>query len=458
MSGPQVEFDRGTLLVRALPPALAQAELPGLTWDPRVRAWRAPGWRWAELAQALAARGISPPPLLGEAGPPVSAWRPPALRPYQAAALDAWELAGRRGIVVLPTGAGKTALALAAMARAGTSTLVLVPTRALLAQWRARLAEALTVASGVLGDGQRRLEPVTVATFESAWRHMPALGDRFQLLVVDEAHHFGAGGRDEALELSLAPLRLGLTATPPDDPRASLRLAELVGPVVTRLAIDDLQGAWLAELEHLILPVPLGPHERREHDRDRRSFDAWARPWWREHPQAGWEELQRAALACPEGQRALAAWRRAERIVRYPRAKGQLLGRLLARHRAQRTLVFVADVASAYEVAREHLVMPLTAQIQRRERAWALSAFERGELGALVAARVLDEGLDVPAAEVAIVVGGSASVRQHTQRVGRILRPGPGKRAVLYELVAMGTPEERRSRVRGAALPARGRA
>jgi hypothetical protein len=84
--------------------------------------------------------------------------------------------------------------------------------------------------------------PVTVATFEGAYRHMAQLGDRFDLLIVDEVHHFGAGLRDEALEMAIAGARLGLTATPPRDAGAVARLAELVGPTVFELAVADLAG------------------------------------------------------------------------------------------------------------------------------------------------------------------------------------------------------------------------
>ena len=259
--------------------------------------------------------------------------------------------------------------------------------------------------------------------------------------------------RDEALELALAPWRLGLTATPSEEPGAFLRLTELVGPVTFRLGIDDLAGTWLAGLDHLVLSLPLGPAERRAHARDRARFAAFARPFRAARPEAGWEELLRAARASAEGQRAIAAWRRAERLLAYTSAKAEVLARLLRRHAGQRTLVFVATNEVAYRVAREHLVMPITCHVGRAERAWALQAFERGELRALVSARVLDEGLDVPAADVAIVVGGSGGARQHTQRAGRVLRPAPGKRATLYELVAADTPEERRGRARRSGLP-----
>ena len=78
-----------------------------------------------------------------------------------------------------------------------------------------RSPERMRVRSVATGTARTSWRRVTVATFESAYRHMDRLGNRFDLLVVDEAHHFGCGLRDEALEMSIADARLGLTATPP---------------------------------------------------------------------------------------------------------------------------------------------------------------------------------------------------------------------------------------------------
>jgi superfamily II DNA or RNA helicase len=128
---------------------------------------------------------------------------------------------------------------------------------------------------------------------------------------------------------------------------------------------------------------------------------------------------------------------------------------LLARHAAARVLVFTADNATAYAVAREQLVMPITCDIPRAERAHALERFRRGELRALVSARVLNEGIDVPDAEVAVVVGGAQGEREHVQRVGRLLRPVEGKSAVVYELVMRGTSEVLQARRRRAGLAPR---
>lgn len=446
-------FDRGTLLLREVPPGLDPGGLPGVLWDPRVDAFRAAAHRRASLTAALVAQGVSVCP---EPEPtPVTGWRHVELRPYQEAALAAWELGQRRGLVVLPTGAGKTRVAIAAMARAGLRTLVLAPTRVLLAQWHAQLSRALPSSIGVLGDGTNDVQPVTVTTFESAWRHMARIGDRFQLLVVDEAHHFGCGVRDEALEMSTAAARLGLTATPPTAPAALARLEALLGGVVFELGVSDLVGRYLAPFEVVTLTLELDPAERREHDALQATFTEVARPFFRLNAGASWADFLRVARGSEAGRRAVAAWRRVRRLLAFTRAKAAALTTLLERHRASRVLVFTADNETAYAVARAHLVMPITCDVPRAERAEALKRFAAGELRALVSARVLNEGLDVPDADVGVVVGGSQGAREHVQRIGRVLRPAPDKRALVYQLVTRGTVEVRQCAQRSAALAPR---
>ena len=364
--------------------------------------------------------------------------RPTDLRPYQEAALSAWAMADRRGVTVLPTGSGKTRLAIAAITRLHVPALCLVPTRVLLDQWARAIHECTGFAPGRLGDGEHQVEPITVATFESGWRQMRQLGNRFQLLVVDEAHHFGAGLRDEALDMSIAPLRLGLTATPPTGQTAA-RLAELVGPTVYELRVDDLTGEFLAPFDYEAMMATF-----REVLRRFRAID----------PDATWKEFARAAAKTEEGRHALAAWHRSRRLLAFPSAKRQMLANLLARHGDTRVIVFTADNATAYAVSREHLIMPLTCHIGRKERERALTLFKEGKLRALVSAQVLNEGLDVPDAEIGIVVAGSKGEREHVQRVGRVLRPRPGKRALVYELVVRATGEVQQARRRRNALAA----
>lgn len=129
----------------------------------------------------------------------------------------------------------------------------------------------------------------------------------------------------------------------------------------------------------------------------------------------------------------------------------------MAKHSRSRLLVFTADNAAAYAIARKYLLMPITCDISRRERELALSAFRRGDLRALVSARVLNEGIDVPDADVAIIVGSTSGERELVQRVGRLLRPAPGKRALVYELVTPFTSEVWRAAARRRALGAANR-
>src|SRR5881296_1997921 len=284
----KLRFDRGTILLTDPSKDLKLAEAPGVLWDPRVRAYRAPASRYPALKRWLLERGsrfediATPPRSLQEA------WSDVDLRPYQEAALSAWYLGHRRGVVALPTGSGKTRLALAAMHRTRLSTLCLVPTRVLLDQWLREIGALYRGPVGCYGDGVRRWAPLTIATFESAYRHMDQLGDRFDLVIVDEVHHFGGGLRDEALEMAIADARLGLTATPPRDPRALACLGELVGPTVFALAVADLAGGFLASFDAITLYLDLSPEEREAYMSRAAVFNEAYADFRRKAPDASW--------------------------------------------------------------------------------------------------------------------------------------------------------------------------
>src|SRR5437016_3482610 len=170
---------------------------------------------------------------------------------------------------------------------------------------------------------------------------------------------------------------------------------------------------------------------------------------------ARWVDFTRHSARTAEGRRALSAWRQMRRLLSFTRAKRRALEPLLGRHRDSRMLIFTADNETAYTIAREHLVMPLTCDIGRPERDDVLGRFRRGDIRTLVSARVLNEGLDVPDADVAVIVGGALGEREHVQRVGRLLRPSEGKRAVVYELVTRNTIEVGQARRRRQGLVTR---
>jgi superfamily II DNA or RNA helicase len=449
----RLSFEHGTVVISE-PPDLDLGFAPGLIWDPRVALWRAPARFHSDLVRALRAKKL---PLLDSVrprpSPRMAEWAHSELRPYQEGALLAWTLADHRGLVVLPTGSGKTRVAIAALAELRLPALVVVPTRALLAQWHAELSRVCPEPVGIWGDGERVHGNVTVATFESAYRLMPEHGARFDVVVVDEVHHFGLGARDELLEMSVAKHRLGLTATPPDA-AALARLEDLLGPVVYELGLSDLAGTYLADFDLVELRLPLDADERLRYRQDHQRFSEVFRGFIRSSPGASWQDFTSVAMQSAEGRAALAAWRRSRRLLSLTRKKLAAVHEILERHRCSKLLIFTADNDAAYAISKRELVMPITCEIRRKERARVLSAFREGTIRALVSSRVLNEGLDVPDADVAVIVGGTQGEREHVQRIGRLLRPGPGKRATVYELVSAGTREVAQSRERRRGLAA----
>ena len=124
-----LRFDRGTILITDPPPSLDLGDAPGVLWDARVRTHRAPAIHYPALKSWIERVGVNFLDLARPPRPRPEAWSDVGLRPYQQAALSAWELGRRRGVVALPTGSGKTRLALAVMQRTRLSALCLVPTR-----------------------------------------------------------------------------------------------------------------------------------------------------------------------------------------------------------------------------------------------------------------------------------------------------------------------------------------
>src|SRR5690606_10362395 len=139
--------------------------------------------------------------------------------------------------------------------------------------------------------------------------------------------------------------------------------------------------------------------------------------------------------------RALSAYRRQRALSLAASGKLKYLNHLLFVHRSDRTIIFTQDNATAYSVSQRFLIPVITHQTKVKERSDILAAFHDGRYRAVVTSKVLNEGVDIPAANVAIVLSGSGSVMEHVQRLGRILRRQDGKKAILYEIVAKGTSE-----------------
>jgi superfamily II DNA or RNA helicase len=293
------------------------------------------------------------------------------------------------------------------------------------------------------------VEPVTVTTYDSAYIHMEHLGNRFGLVVFDECHHLPGEAHSLAAQACLAPYRLGLTATPERADGRHGMLGELVGPVVHRSEVRDLAGRFLAEYEVERILVELTDGEREAYERARRIYrDFVAGQGIRMDGPGGWAEFVKRSARTEAGRRAMQAYQRQRRLAFAAPSKLEYVEHLLHEHRRETVLLFTDRNEDAYGLSRRFLVPVITHQTKVTERGEILSGLASGIYNVVAASRVLNEGVDMPGASVGIVISGSGSVREHVQRLGRILRKSGDKRAVLYELVSAGTAEEHTSRRR----------
>ena len=418
--------------------------LPYVEYDPRSKGHRAPGFRYADLRATLEREGIEyedrvfeTPTLRGLA----STYE---LRSYQADALSAWRENGDRGVLELPTGSGKTVIAIKAIEALSLPTLVVVPTLDLLSQWREVLSTEFDVPIGQFGGGVQDEGAITVSTYDSAYLKADAVGDRFGLVIFDEVHHLGGEGYRQVARLLAAPARLGLTATFERPDGAHETIEELVGPVVHRLSPDDLAGEHLAPYDVKRIEVELTEEERRAYEREQSTFVEYLRTAnVRMTSGSDYQELVKRSGNDPRAREALLAKQRARDLMMNSEAKVECLGKLLDRHREDRVIVFTAHNDLVYRLSEAFLIPAITHRTGTRERREILERFREGTYSRIVASNVLDEGVDVPDANVAVVLSGSGSEREFTQRLGRILRPkADGGRAVLYEVVSAETAEE----------------
>jgi superfamily II DNA or RNA helicase len=437
-----LSFRAGTIELRGLPRVQPHVLAP-LAWDERAECFRAPAISYVEVLAALRAAAID---VNDDARRDTELLSGPRVhreaRPFQTEALQAWRAAGGRGVVVLPTGSGKTHVAVLAIDAVRRSTLVVAPTLDLVRQWYDLLRATFAIPVGVVGGGDHDVQPLTVTTYDSAYLHMEHLGARFGLVVFDECHHLPGPTYALSARLSLAPHRLGLTATPERADGRDAELEALVGPTVYRRDIGELAGEYLAEYETVQVDVELEPHEREEHDAERALYLAFvSKNGIRLGSPRGFGEFVMRSAQSMEGRRAMRAYRRQRELAFAASGKLAYVEHLLDRHAGDRALLFTQDNATAYRVARRFLVPVITHQTKVTERSDILASFTAGKYGAIVTSKVLNEGVDVQEANVAIVLSGSGSVREHVQRLGRILRKRDGKRAILYELVTTRTAE-----------------
>jgi len=448
---PKLKFDRGTLILH--PPPKGKAWLDFATWDDRVEKFRIPANCYRPLIEALQSDDKT---IIDDAKEfydlnltTVTKFEP---YPHQAEALIAWKKSGRQGVVVLPTAAGKTYLAQLAMAATPRTTLIVVPTLDLMHQWYAEIESAFPSAEvGLLGGGSRDRTPILIATYNSAAIHAENLGNRYALQIFDECHHLPTDFFKVIAEYAIAPYRLGLTATPERSDGSHRNLDKLIGKIVYRKTPEELSGGALAKHKVVQMKVQLSDVEQEKYENAisiRTKFLQESKIYL--GSLQGWQQFVQASARSPEGRKAMLAHREAKEIALGTNAKLRVLIDLITKHSDERILIFTNDNATVYRISTQFLIPAITYQTAVKERHDILTRFKAGEYKTLVASHVLNEGVDVPDARIAIILSGTGSTREYIQRLGRVLRKGntSNKQAILYEVVTENTSEERTSKRR----------
>jgi superfamily II DNA or RNA helicase len=437
-----IRFDSGTLLLDG---ADRHRKAPThFSWDERVLRWRAPAWAYRHIIKELI-RTKTPYEDQARAYDrfDFDAKLEATPRPYQQQAINEWLVKERCGVVILPTGAGKSLVAQMAIQRTGRSTLIVVPTIDLMNQWYDLLLDSFKAEVGLIGGGYYEVGALTVTTYASAFRFMERLGNQFGLLIFDECHHLPGSVYRYAAEMAIAPFRLGLTATPERADGEERSLNRLVGPILYRREAQEMAGEYLADYTVIRLSVRLSREERERYEAERAIFRRFLQEKGIDlGGLTGWQTFVRLSARSEEGRRAMLAYRESKRTALGTDSKLRALAELLARHKHERTIIFTAENEMVYRISEKFFIPAITHQTGIKERREWLEAFNKGDVLALATSKVLNEGVNIPEAAVAIVLSGSGSTREHIQRLGRILRHKPGKEAVLYEVIASETTEE----------------
>lgn len=441
---PTLSYDRGTLILHPPPRGTTWAEFA--TWDDRIEKFRLPARCYPTLVERLhqsQTQVIDKASEVQVLSLTVADRRDPY--PHQQQALDAWLAGNCQGVVVLPTGSGKSYLAQMAIGASQRSTLIVVPTLDLMHQWYANLEAAFPGAElGLLGGGSRDRTAILIATYDSAAIQAEFLGNRYGLLIFDECHHLPSDFSRVIADYSIAPHRLGLTATPDRSDGRHADLDQLIGPILYRKTAAELSGHALADYEVVQITIQLGPVERQRYSdciAQRNAFLQQAKISL--GSLNGWQRFVQLSGRSAAGRQAMLAHTEAKSIALGTDGKLKVLADRLADHFPERILIFTHDNAMVYRISQAFLIPAITHQTPVKERHQILTRFRDGRYNCLVVANVLDEGVDVPEARIAIFLAGTSSSRQFIQRLGRILRRGDGnKQAILYEVITEDTIEQ----------------
>lgn len=364
------------------------------------------------------------------------------MRRWQEEALRAWFDAGKRGIVSVVTGGGKTFFALKCINEyqrrvPAATVLITVPTEALLDQWFEELVSYfdmpprflnLLSRSRPIRQGRMNIGVINTVANLGAAKKNPEV-----FLVVDECHKSASPFLRGIFNIPRLA-SLGLSATPerPYDDWFNEVLVPNLGPVIYNYSYKEaMRDSVIVPFDLQNILFAFTDEEQAEYDRLTRSIRITISKHGVESEQAVRLLLKRA------------------RFVNLSPTRVRIALKLIARHRGRKILVFHEDINACnfiFAILREnsiaagnyHSKLPLAKRVQ------TLHEYRSGKIKVLVSCRALDEGFNVPETEIGIIAASTATYRQRVQRLGRVLRPATGKeRAIVYSIVAS-APEIRR--------------
>jgi superfamily II DNA or RNA helicase len=371
------------------------------------------------------------------------------LRDYQEEALAKWFENNGTGIIALPTGSGKTLIGVAALTRVSERTLIVTYTREQALQWREAILNYTNTPGhmvGLLYSEEKRIAPITITTYQSGFRVIREIAHQYSLLIVDEVHHLPADKFRFIAVHAIALYRMGLSATPYREDGRHEDLFPLLGGIVYYKTPSELsEQGYLAKYVVYTVKARLNPEEWKTYLELRTLYEKYAagRPFDKLV-----EEASRGDKSAAE---ALRVHSRIRMLLARSKSKIEKAVEIARQEldRGGKIIVFTQYVEQAEEIAKRLNAWLLTGETSGDERKKALEEFKAAKSGVLVVTTVGDEGLDIPDANVGIIVSGTGSRRQFIQRLGRILRPKPGGgEARLYEIVIEKTSEEFQARKR----------
>lgn len=367
------------------------------------------------------------------------------LRAYQEDIYRRWLEGGGRGVIIMPTGTGKTLMGIRVICHIVKPALCVVPTLVLVDQWLEKLSEFIDDVGEWTGR-RKRLAPVTVATYDSASISAEFLGNKFEILVFDEVHHLPTENYRYIALMSVARYRMGLTATVERDDGLHELIRKLVGDFysVEYKRVKDFLAPWeVKQIKIKMTSVDLKKY--REHMDKYINF--CIKNGLDPKEKSSFLKVIKMSSYLEEAREALLSHKAAKEISKGSEEKIKVLSELIRKHKGEKMLIFTDTQSMAYRISETFFIPCITSDIPLDERRKYLQGFSSGIYTAIVSAHVLDEGFDVPDASCAVIVSGSSSPREFIQRLGRILRPSK-PRAIMYEIVTAGTSEIYSSRRR----------